>query len=141
MKILKWKNKMYGEIPENESPFLNERECLIIYKIQEGEWGVHHYKKTHTDDFELFIIGLFWEFKDAELFAKAYNTKDETTIELRPEDLQKNGSILFIINKETGQITIKADRIEKFEILGLLEMFKIKITENVKKEIHEEQDR
>jgi hypothetical protein len=84
MEILKWNDKTYHEIPEQDHP-QNGEECLIICKqvyieppkINTGEWEVLQWKEDKLDlpNWSIHFVGLFWELEDAELFAEAYSKR------------------------------------------------------------------
>lgn len=84
MKILKWKEKSWIEIPRQDKPIENE-ECLIIAKRilapppreNTGTWEVLWWRQDKLNDMEwdLEYVGLFWDFENAELFAEALAKK------------------------------------------------------------------
>ena len=81
MDILKWNNSTWDEIPTQDKPNENE-ECLIICKreyiappyINTGNWEVLHWRQDEKDEmnWNVFIVALFWDFENAELFSKAF---------------------------------------------------------------------
>lgn len=82
MDILKWKDKTWIEIPDQDKPIEGE-ECVIIAKriCQKpphdncGTWEVLIWRQDKLNDMEwdLEYAGLFWEFEDAEKFAETIN--------------------------------------------------------------------
>lgn len=80
VEILKWKDKTWLEIPNQDKPIEGE-ECIIIAKRicspppkeNTDTWEVLRWRQDVLNDmnWDLEYSGLFWEFEDAELFAEA----------------------------------------------------------------------
>ena len=72
MEIVDFRTKTFSEIPKQDNPAYNIKECILICaaeKSQTGLYAVLKIEENHKDEDEVVQLGLFWNIEMALLFA------------------------------------------------------------------------
>jgi len=73
LEIVDFREKRFCEIPKQDNPAFENKECIMIFKAEETQTGCFVVVKINEDEKEvdgIAQLGLFWDYKMALLFAE-----------------------------------------------------------------------